>query len=71
MAGHQEKILDLNAIDFEQVEATNDGINAVKYCVYRLQEAMNSPNLQSIVEAQMKTCGLIPQVQKERARSLE
>ena len=73
MADNQEKTLDLNAIDLEKGDTTNEGIRAIIYCVRRLKEAYGNTNFQATVQAQMQASGLIPpqQVQEERARSLE
>ncbi len=71
MADYQETTFDINTINLEQDEASREGIRAVMFCAHRLREAYGNPNLQATVHEQMQTNGLIPQVQEERARSLE
>ena len=71
MFDSQQQDLDLNAINLYEDDASNEGMRAIRYLTSRLQEAQSNPNLRAIVHAQMHARALFPDVQEERARSLE
>ena len=63
--------LNLNAMDFANDDVTEEGTKAIRYLTSRLQEAQSNPRLCAIVYEQMQARALFPQVQQERASSLE
>ena len=71
MAEHTPQKLNLNAMDFVNDDVTDEGTKAIRYLTSRLQEAQSNPRLCAIVQEQMQARALIPQVQQERASSLE
>ena len=63
--------LNLSAMDFANDDVREEGTKAISYLTSRLQEAQSNPRLCAILQEQMQTRSLIPQVQQERASSLE
>ena len=58
-------------MDFANDEVTDEGAKAIRYLTSRLQEAQRNPRLHAIVYEKMQAQALFPQVQQERANSLE
>ena len=71
MAEKNLQKLNLNAMDFANDDVTEEGTKAIRYLTSRLQEAQSNPRLCAIVHEQMQARALFPQVQQERASSLE
>ena len=71
MAEQTPQKLNLNAMDFANDDVTEEETKAIRYLTSRLQEAQSNPGLRAIVHEKMQARALFPQVQQERASSLE
>ena len=67
MSDNQQQLLDLNAINLLEDDASNEGMRAVWYLARRLQEAQSNPNLRIAVQAQLQANALIPEVPGRRS----
>ena len=66
MAEHTPHKINLNAMDFANDDASEEGTRAIRYLASRLQEAQSNPKLRAIVYEQMQARALFLDVPQER-----
>lgn len=69
MSDMQGATIDLHAINLLDDEASNKGMQAVRYLVSKLQEVQRNLNLQEVVQAQLHARNLISCSRRESSLS--